>query len=242
MPATNLSTPRTAEVDLIGSIRGDTPCRETDAGVREAFLAFHRKHITGRPAARFRTPLLSSGSWMFVALAVIGLGGGLFLAATSFNQPETSSIVGARPPEMIYLPPTTDGKPAIAVADAADAAGERVGSAADNQVAQAEAGTPLQAESRDAQSSLGGYIPADVNEWDMSLGSERYFSNATANFDAAMRYSAAGYALGSESGDGTDAGYGAIELPSVPEPSTGVVVCLGLALLVGVTHLKKRRT
>ena len=236
MAGSNHSTHHTAEADILGGTPRDTVSCAADPEVRAAFLAFHREHITGGQAFASGGNRLGSGSWVFVGLGLLGLGGGLLLAAISFNNPESTSIAGTRPPEMIYLPPASDPKTTVT---AEEGTVETAKPATDTMLARTETEDPASSKPVDHE---GDAALANLDGWNVSLTSNPAFPDANTNFDVAMRYTAAGYALGSTKGDGTDAGYGAIELPSVPEPSTGAAACLGLALLIGVTHLKKRRT
>lgn len=241
MAASNPSSPRIAEVELIGSrsVEAATPAVASPE-IKAAFLAFHRDHITAGDRLAPARKLLGSGSWAFVALAAVGLGGGLFLASMPYGaSSEPASVASARPPEMIYLPPTTDVDPRSAANAAAE---EPSATRAETTVARTDLHAPVPHEDQHPDNPSGDPALASTDPWNIALSSDQGFRAATANFDVAMRYSAAGYVLGSTPGDGTDAGYGAIELPSVPEPSAGAIVCLSLATLIGVTHLRKRRS
>ena len=240
MAASNPSSPRVAEVELIGSTAvGMAPPAVSAPEIKAAFLAFHRDHITGGERLAPGAKLLGSGSWAFVALAAVGLVGGLFLASMPYTaNSDGGSVASARPPEMIYLPPTTDVEPRAADNVTAE---EPSAMATNTVIARMDSYAPIADEDQDQENASADSALATTDPWKIGLGSDEGFRAATANFDVAMRYSAAGYMLGSTPGDGTDAGYGAIELPSVPEPSAGAIVCLGLATLIGVTHLRKRR-
>lgn len=205
----------------------------TDPAITAAFLAFHREHTHSAPAALIPRNVLGLGGWIFVGLAVVGFAGGLFLASVSFNNGETTSIAGARPPEMIYLPPPEVAERVVAVTSDAAPNAERLMAQVDAPVAEEK----MEGDNAGTESRVGS-----VNAWSVASASDARFLDPTANFSAAMRHTAAGYSLSNTSSDGIESGYAGVELPMVPEPTATPIICLGLALLVAVKHLTKRRS
>ena len=225
--------PRAGEVDRATAARRDADGGVSDPAVTAAFMAFHREQTPSLFARPGGQRAVGFGGWIFIGLALCGFGGGLFLASVSFNNPETTSIVAAaRPPEMIYLPPEHSAERAVAVNHSASRAEVVVTNAEDR--ASTEKMVPEQL--REA-STLAG-----LDTWSVISLSGNAFPDASANFNVAMRHSAAGYSLENASTDGIESAYAGVELPSVPEPAAAPIVCCGLALLVGLTHLKRRRS
>lgn len=226
-------TPRRSVFERAGSGKSQSPSA-TDPAITAAFLAFHREHTPGALSRPIPKNVLGLGGWIFVGLAIVGFAGGLFLASVSFNNSETSSIAGARPPEMIYLPPPAVAERAVAVTnDAASTA----------QTLMAKVDAPAAAQKIDADHTGGDSTDDGLNAWSVGSTPDTALPDATANFSVAMRHTAAGHRLSNtSSSEGIESGYAGVELPMVPEPAAAPIIYLGLALLVGVKHLKKRRS
>jgi hypothetical protein len=195
-------------------------------------MAFHRQHNPAFFAKTGGRTVLSLGSWIYIGLAVIGFGGGLFLSSVSFNNSETSSLAATRPPEMIYLPPAEPEERATQATDAAPRA--------ESLLASIDAPTTAE-QSRRREDTPADAALAGFEKWSVASLSDPDRPDAAANFTAAMRHTAAGYSLANASTDGVESAFAGIELPTVPEPAAAPFLCGGFALLIGLTHLRKRR-
>lgn len=236
-------TPRRLQVDLVTATRPDPVPRASDPAVTAAFLAFHRAHTAPLGSRSSGRGLLSSSAWAFVGLAVVGFAGGLFLASVSFNHSEPTSIAGARPAEMIYLPPATAAEqPAISSTAALSSTAAIEDAVVVVDVASNEASV-RRAKVEQSDEPIEDPAAGSEAAWNAVLVSEAGVPDPTANFAAATRLAAAGYSLTPGDGDSIQSGSAGVEVPSIPEPAAAPILCAGLALLVGIKHLNnKRRT
>ena len=232
MARSDPSIPRVGEADLLRSTRGDSDRATPDPAVTAAFLAFHREQTPALFAPPMPRNRLGVGGWIYIALVLCGVAGTLFLASIPIYQPETSSTAAARPPEMMYLPPAESAERALPVVKTASRAETVVA-----RVEEAPATSSTEPQQAAFDATLAGFEP-----WSVASLANMKLPEATANFNVAMRHHAAGYSLGPASSDGVESAYAGVELPSVPEPAAAPIVCAGLALLLGVAHLKKRRS
>ena len=204
----------------------------TDPAVTAAFIAFHRK--TGAIAASSqRSGYVSGGGLALAVLAILGFGGGLFLALFSFNSPEGSPGTAAgRPREMIYSAPANPE----ALPKSPDAP---------SYAASGEAGFLLPAP---FEIRPHGLVPDDISSWpDFDRGAVDSFATSIASAGGPMfaGMSSALPASGSANdlaGGGFSSAFGALTgAPApVPEPSTWATMLTGAGLLVFATRLKRR--
>ncbi|MBA2269268.1 MAG: hypothetical protein H0W20_01555 [Chthoniobacterales bacterium] len=233
MASSNPSIPHTVQVDLLAAPPAAAVRAGSDPAVTAAFVAFHRQHTPSLFARDGRENVPSVASWVCLGLAAVSFGGGLFLASVSFNNnSDAPGTVAARAPEMIYLPPAESAERALPVSDTAPRAASLMAKV-DPQPSLAQ--TTLR-DVPPAESALTGF-----DKWSIASASDPGSPDATANFTVAMRHSAAGYSLANASSDAVESAYAGIELPTVPEGDAAPFVCGGLALLIGLTHLRKRR-
>ena len=231
-----METPRTQpkvqpEIQFAGSIDVPASRQSNDPAVTAAFVAFHRSTGGAAPLPA-RTRCFSRGALGLTALAVLGFGGGLFLAFFSFNSPEASgSVVGARPPELIYTARTVADAPAepapapeYAISDSADAIA-----------------APVFALSRSAQSGPETSIWPEPNAESNHSFASSYGSGGGQAFAAITAPSAPGEGPGGLAPSDITTGFDALTAAPVPEPSTWATMISGAGLLLLVNRLKRRR-
>lgn len=203
--------------------------RLPDPAIAAAFAAFHRATA---PGCRFRFSaarrFVTSSAGAFAALALAAFAGGLLLAHFSFNSSEHRLSIASLPPEIIYA------RPALAQ-------GDLLGTAT---VATAKVNAPVPAAAQVQQScgpderAAGGsrQLAQDGEQNLLASGSfgRAPFPEATANFAAAMRLDGVGVAQARGGANDVTYGYAGVELPSVPEPATGPLTALSLAVLLAI--------
>lgn len=218
------------EIQFLGGVNVSASRPSRDPAVTAAFLAFHRN--TG--GAGFLAPgksCISRGALALAALAILGFGGGLFLAIFSFNTPEgSSSPVAARPPEVIYTARMATDAPQDAVAAPEYAATNPAVPIAAPVFALAarDEGRP------------------DTSIWrDSSSGSSRSFgdSYASAGTQAFAGINEAMAPAEGPNGAASDitTGFDALTAAPVPEPSTWATMISGAGLLVLASRFKRGR-
>ena len=203
-----------------------------DSAIRAAFVAFHRRTTSAGAAGRRRLAVLSGGGWAFLVLALVGFGGGLFLSSLSFSSPEASITIAGVAPEVLYVRPT-GADPA-----AAAAANQQEAQSRDHTFAAARPAGESAPENREVRApstmDLAIEIPAAVL-------AQVALPEMTANFAAAARLGAVrGHGPGTGA-EPIESGYGAVEVPSIPEPATGLIVGIGLAALIAVQRFARKR-
>lgn len=179
-----------------------------------------------RPAAVLspaRQARLGTSACACFALAFLGFAGGLFLAFFSFNNPDAPIKMGAVSPEMIYKRPAggipqdllrnTENPASFSIAD-----GSSLGGGDDASV------RPNRSLMSDSDLAVQG-----IHSWSTNLPAW----NGTDN------WTTGNYAWNSGVATPTDAGSGAVGLPSVPEPSTWAMMLSGFGLLL--VCLKRKR-
>lgn len=203
--------------------------RLSDPAIAAAFAAFHRATAPGR---RFRFSaarrFVTSSAGALAALALAAFAGGLLLAHFSFNSSEHPLSIASLPPEIIYVRPAPAHGDLLAAATVA--------------TARADAAAPAAAQGQqsaapdDRAAGCTRELAQDGEQNLLASGSfsRAPFPEATANFAAAMRLDGVGVAQARGGANGVTYGYAGVELPSVPEPATGPLTALSLAVLLAI--------
>ena len=232
-----MQTPRTTskvppEIQFSGShdVPASQPAR--DPAVAAAFVAFNRS-TGGANRTAARKGYLNRGTVALAALAFLGFGGGLFLAIFSFNSPEvSSSLVAARPPEVIY----TARMAADAPQDGPAAPEYEIASPAD----------PIEAPVF-ALAAPDQPVP-ETSIWrDLSSEPDRSFGGSYASAGAPAFAGISEPIAPAEGPNGPAAsditiGFDALTAAPVPEPSTWATLISGAGMLVLFGHFKRRRS
>lgn len=210
---------------------------QAHAAIHAAFIAFHRNAGSIPSIAPSRRLRIGGSAWTFLALSLVGFGGGLFLAFFCFNGPDQPITVAGVAPELIYTRPTAS--PEIAqqnvnagqnVASATIApAGDHDGTAA------AHDAVTVAARRRNSH--------GDVNDGDAGelVAAQTPLPPATANFAAAEKLGFAASGVNRSGGDALQVGFDAEELPSIPEPATGGTTAVALAMLIAARRFAGKR-
>lgn len=178
----------------------------------------------------------AGGASTFVILAVVGFGGGLFLADHLFNAPERAVAVAPVPPEVIY--PRPMGPEAHAFA----ALTPRIAPPLDTPLTAANnaapgAGTELKIENFAPQADEGGDTKIGVS----LVASQPLHLVASANFAALERLDLLQTQAIRGGGSELNSGYDAVELPSVPEPASIALIALYGLIVTGFHSVMRRR-
>lgn len=223
-----------AQLPIVKSRRTESAREIADPAIAAAFLAFHRNAGLVAPPVRRQRSAMASGVWAFLALSVLGFGGGLFLAIFCFNNPEQTIKVTAVAPELIYARPGGE-IPATAAGGAP--------------IAQNGSDVEESAPAAPAEPALAENEPLSIHrsaDSEPELSAEKWIAQAalpeaTANFAAAQRLGLLGGPANHNGGNGDAfSSYDAVELPTIPEPSSGGLIAFGVAVLVAHRSRKPR--
>lgn len=207
------------------------PAREDHSGVALALARFEQRVAASVSPRRLRL----SGVWAACALlTTAAFVGGLLLARYPFVAPEAPITVTSRAPELMYLPP----------AEAAGAvfADLNRGSA----LAASSSPTLALANPRSAATSddLPEVTPPRTFDRDTGTGEagDLNLRDLAGAWGEAARFASIRQWEGAFSPtDPAQHGYAGLELSAIPEPSTSVVVAVGLATLLAWSHRARRR-
>jgi hypothetical protein len=178
---------------------------------------------------------LGSGAKAGLLLAATGFAGGLVLAVCSFNgsSSEAPIRVGALAPEVIYVAPdsataSVGGEASADAAESASADATLSLSTVHGQPVAPEAIFPDEASNLDPM--YFNFVPEFASSTLMAASAAPGGWSALGNVSAVPIAAAAG----------TGAGWGAVSLPAVPEPSTWALLIGGLAVVGAAVRRRLR--
>lgn len=202
----------------------------SDSEIRAAFAAFHRRTVVAVIASQRRSSLLSGGGLAFMVLALVGFGGGLFLASFWPNIPEAIATVTGVAPELIYARPPAVGGPA----ERAIAAQESIPSDREVFNEATVVAAKADADSPSLRMTVG---EAQLEIPPLGTLAQAALPETTANFAAGVRLGVIGQTSQSGNGDPVHSGYDAVEVPSIPEPAAGAIIGFCLVALIASRQL-----
>ena len=228
METPRLSTAAHPEIQFAGSLAAPAARTPSDPAVAAAFIAFHR-NTAGMVQLGMRKRYMSRGAVALSALALLGFGGGLFLAFFSFNSPEGSGrTVAARPSEFIYT--------AGVVSDDSETASTApsYGPIHDSTIS-----APVFALAARDESTSETSLWRDAHGANLGFSAQPYGSDGMRAF-AAIGPVSAGAPRTSLESVGITSGFDAFTAAPIPEPSTWATMLTGLGLLILVGRGKRR--
>lgn len=175
-------------------------------------------------------------TWAFIALSAVGFAGGLLVAVFCFNTPDHAiTVAAAHEPELIYTRPA-DATSTVVQFDASSS--REVEGTADASTQNA-AGGEFASITTDAEPHRSDAV--DLGSDAAIILAQAPLPEATANFAAAERLGFVASAINHTGSDAITAGYSAEELPSIPEPGSGVAIAAGAVILLGAKTLTRKR-
>ena len=204
--------------------RGAAPA--SAALARHSGPGAHLRQTSQRTARNPRTEFIGSGAFACILLTLVAFGGGLFLAFFGFNNSESGSQVKAIPRELLYLPPA-----------------QSVDSGQPSPIPAGALLDPVPDDGAFAHLGQSGSTNADPIH-SLWTGSTAAALHTEAAFDSGAAFVSGGVAGLNSFGPATpsigptQAGFNALTLPAVPEPSSLVIMACGSTILL--MSLRKR--
>ena len=199
--------------------------------IAAALSRFHAKLACANYLPRTKV----SRVWAACALLTIAaFGGGLSLARFSFNTAEPIASVLNRAPELIYLPPQS---PATAFADLQSALPPvpMIALGESSQTRDAEPWVDRGAGLLATATEMPGNDFVDPGTGDLNLNELGRSWAEAVRIANAMQWS-----NDARASEPLQHGYAAVEVSAIPEPSTGLVVAMAVAIIVAGGHAAKR--